>query len=538
MRHSTIQILSSVRQLISKLLAFTFATVMILSLSNVAQVSARQATVPSEITNAETTVLAKIDANLIDVVQAEVSKLTADKKETLLDRKIQQTKEILAGEPVWVTTNWPQVPMKMTLSIVDQDDSRIDRLSKLWGIQNGKLGIGQHWGIALQALKPDSEKPKTARDLTWQKLFTEAPKAPITIAFQPPERFYATLEELVDELPDYLGGGPVTLLTEGALSATVTVDPATWSVDGAVQSKDGDAANKLADHLAKLLQLESTKRTKQNLAEFLRLDGAEPSGEDKGGWFALLPSIMKETSVTTDQSTIRIRYAPKNVAAGDRLARRAVRSFLGPIAEQSQLQKLRTQMQKLRNVTIGILNFESAYGYFPPPLDSRGPDGKSKLSWRVYLLPFLGESNLFQQFKLDEPWDSPANIKLLPLIPDVYSRFPSRLLTPVDAPEGMTTLVAPVSDKTILGSGKKVGFGNITDGSSNTVLLVVVKDSLAVPWTAPQDYQFDRDTPESGLQFEIGKTPIALGDGSSFLAGKDNQWLHLFEMNDGNIVRL
>jgi hypothetical protein len=39
----------------------------------------------------------------------------------------------------------------------------------------------------------------------------------------------------------------------------------------------------------------------------------------------------------------------------------------------------------------------------------------------VALLPHLGEKELYEQFHLDEPWDSPHNRKLLAKIPKAYS---------------------------------------------------------------------------------------------------------------------
>ncbi len=55
-------------------------------------------------------------------------------------------------------------------------------------------------------------------------------------------------------------------------------------------------------------------------------------------------------------------------------------------------------------------------------------DGKPLLSWRVALLPYLGHEELYKQFKLDEPWDSEHNKKLLDKMPRVYSS--------VSGPEG------------------------------------------------------------------------------------------------------
>ena len=37
------------------------------------------------------------------------------------------------------------------------------------------------------------------------------------------------------------------------------------------------------------------------------------------------------------------------------------------------------------------------------------------------LLPYLGQGALYRQFKLDEAWDSPHNIKLLDRMPRIYA---------------------------------------------------------------------------------------------------------------------
>ena len=55
-----------------------------------------------------------------------------------------------------------------------------------------------------------------------------------------------------------------------------------------------------------------------------------------------------------------------------------------------------------------------------PPAYLADKQGKPLLSWRVALLPYLGQQDLYKRFHLDEPWDSPHNRQLIPLIPDVY----------------------------------------------------------------------------------------------------------------------
>ncbi len=72
----------------------------------------------------------------------------------------------------------------------------------------------------------------------------------------------------------------------------------------------------------------------------------------------------------------------------------------------------RSQSNQLRQLAIAALNYESSYQKFPAQANY-SDDGKPLLSWRVHLLPFMEQDSLYRQFKLDEPWDSPHNIKLL-----------------------------------------------------------------------------------------------------------------------------
>ena len=497
------------------------AIVAILITSGSSRLSAQQSNVPEGLAGADTTVVARLEASVIDAVLKELPNWGKEDQETVLESQLRQTKEILGGETVWLVADWPRIPTKVSLHFADADGTRVKRLAELWNFKDGELKVSRQWMVSLRSLREAAEQTKIPQDNEWQKLIANTPaeetKAPVTIAVQPPKHLYKTLKELLTELPDYLGGGPVSMLTEGAVSANIAVDPETRSFDGFIQSKNDDAANKLKDHLAKLL---------------VSVSDRPPEVGDES-LTDLMQAIAKQTAVSAEQDRVRIRFTPKDDAAGDAQTRQVVEAFVGPVAQLSQLEHLRT-------AALGILNFESAYRHFPPPAKFRDTDGKTKLSWRVHILPFLGQqgSELYKKFKLDEPWDSAANIKLLPEMPVVYSPFSTQLMMPADGLKGMTSMVAPISDNTILGAPQKVGFGSITDGSSNTILLVIVKDSLAVPWTAPKDYTFERDDPAAGLKFDKGKTLGARCDGSTYSAGEDNQWLQLFEMNDGGIAEV
>ena len=65
-------------------------------------------------------------------------------------------------------------------------------------------------------------------------------------------------------------------------------------------------------------------------------------------------------------------------------------------------------------------NYHDTYGTFPPAATTDGAD-KPLLSWRVAILPFLEQQPLYEQFHLDEPWDSPHNKTLIEQMPQVYA---------------------------------------------------------------------------------------------------------------------
>ena len=85
--------------------------------------------------------------------------------------------------------------------------------------------------------------------------------------------------------------------------------------------------------------------------------------------------------------------------------------MLLPAVQQAREAARRVESANLlRNMAIAVHNYHDAYGHFPTNIVDA--DGKPLLSWRVAILPFIEEMNLYDQFRLDEPWDSEHNIKL------------------------------------------------------------------------------------------------------------------------------
>jgi hypothetical protein len=165
-------------------------------------------------------------------------------------------------------------------------------------------------------------------------------------------------------------------------------------------------------------------------------------------------------------------------------------------------------MNNLKQISLGLLNYETSFNKFPPRaiFDKQG---KPLLSWRVTILPYLDQGNLYKAFHLDEPWDSEHNKKLIAQMPPQY-RNPSSA-----APPGMATYLA-VSGKGLMfdgSEGRKMA--EITDGLSHTIMVVEANDDRAVPWTKPEDWECDPQRPLAGLgSAHPGGFCAACGDGS------------------------
>src|SRR4051794_24888061 len=87
---------------------------------------------------------------------------------------------------------------------------------------------------------------------------------------------------------------------------------------------------------------------------------------------------------------------------------------LGPITDK----QLDTSSNNLKQIALAFHNYHDTNGAMPTNQHSK--DGKPLLSWRVQILPYIEQDHVYKQFKLDEPWDSEHNMKLVDKIPDLY----------------------------------------------------------------------------------------------------------------------
>jgi hypothetical protein len=145
---------------------------------------------------------------------------------------------------------------------------------------------------------------------------------------------------------------------------------------------------------------------------------------------------------------------------------------------------------QLRQLTLAALLYADRHRK-PVPRAIRSADGKPLLSWRVALLPDLEQQGLYERFHLDEPWDSPHNQTLLPLMPDAF-RHPTQAAgestTQYQLPRGKGTLYEDRDDLT------ESEVDRLPVGRSQTVLFVEAAADRAVPWTKPDDVELTPET--------------------------------------------
>src|SRR5262249_1456363 len=148
----------------------------------------------------------------------------------------------------------------------------------------------------------------------------------------------------------------------------------------------------------------------------------------------------------------------------------------------------------LKQIGLALHNFHDNFGYLPGGI--YGPDGKPGLSWRVAILPYIEQDVLFRQFKLDEPWDSEHNKKLIEKMPKQYA-------SPTGSGEPGTTFYRGFTGQGTVMDLRQSGrpgaviparrFTDITDGTSNT--LIVAEAAEAVIWTKPDELAFSPSGP-------------------------------------------
>ncbi len=172
--------------------------------------------------------------------------------------------------------------------------------------------------------------------------------------------------------------------------------------------------------------------------------------------------------------------------------------------------------EHLKKLAVALEKYHEKHGSYPPAALCDG-EGRPVLSWRVALLPYLGEEALYNEFKLDEPWDSLHNKRLLKRLPSALQPVASRRRS---GGRWKTTMQAFVGENTAFEGKKGV---RKTDVARETILLAHLPAEAGVYWTKPVDVPYAADKLLPNLFGKRGyeQVKVLLEDGSFRSIGRD-----------------
>lgn len=180
----------------------------------------------------------------------------------------------------------------------------------------------------------------------------------------------------------------------------------------------------------------------------------------------------------------------------------------------------------LRQIAIALHNYEDTYKQLPPAV-VKDSNGKPLYSGYVLLLPFLEQQPIFDQWKSDEPWDSPNNLPLsqqvLPLFrnPAIPQTMPGQCDYPLVGGPG--SILDP--------DARSRRFSDVSDGLSNSIF--VIEGMPSGSWAQPNPWT-------TGMPFYkwgSGRGPsVGMGDGSvqRLDANVPSETLRALETRAGN----
>jgi hypothetical protein len=296
--------------------------------------------------------------------------------------------------------------------------------------------------------------------------------------------------------------GTITVDLEKGLSAEVRL---TFASEAAAQKGEKGAQAFLKIALQSLdAQIDaSRKRLAADKGDVLMVTG------DVVGlaFFRNLRDTVKAAPVERKEAVVRVPFHLDNGGTNLVLTSLVVVPMLGTNAEKTFTSVGTTvgstggdpnslPPDNLKQLAGALDRYHKDKGAFPPAA-IHSKDGKPLLSWRVALLPYVGQEALYKKFKLDEPWDSLHNRKLLLEMPKVFGETFSM------PGEWKTRFQAFVGPGAVFQGKEPVSRDDIKDGLDATLLLVETDYMVKTPWTRPGDLPFTAKGPLPKLRGEF-----------------------------------
>jgi hypothetical protein len=165
----------------------------------------------------------------------------------------------------------------------------------------------------------------------------------------------------------------------------------------------------------------------------------------------------------------------------------------------------------LKQIGLAIHNFHDANNRMPA--DIRDKTGKAILSWRVEILPYIEQAALYQQVKMDEPWDGPNNKNVAKTFVKVFMS-PNATEQAVPGGWGVTHYRAISGKGMAFEPGRQLRLIDFTDGTSNTIM--VAESGEPVAWMKPEDFTIPAKGPLPRIEVpgRPGQFNALFGDGS------------------------
>lgn len=299
--------------------------------------------------------------------------------------------------------------------------------------------------------------------------------------------------------------GEIPGLTDGVLS-NIQFDGKTGSIELSLIGKDNAAAKRIQTILSDAI----TAARSLGIAEISRtLSRSQQSPQMRQAIesYAVRVADRLVKDLTPHRSEQSVTLAVESEVG--LLSMSLVAGSMAPAIPSIRIEPTRMKSSNnMKQIMLAFHNYHSSYRELPVSAITDG-NGKPLLSWRVAILPFIEQQPLYNQFHLDEPWDSEHNLPLSKQLPAVY-RSPGKRLAP-----GMTTYQASVGKAQAFKPLEATKFRDCLDGLSNTIFLLEVNDEAAVPWSKPADLEIDMDDPlaKLGAAQENG-FHVGLGDGA------------------------
>lgn len=249
-----------------------------------------------------------------------------------------------------------------------------------------------------------------------------------------------------------------------------------------------------------------------------------PLPPEEKSYLKQFEQIVSDTKVTQDETRVIFSTAMSQDLLSQMMAR-----TIPAITQAREAARHSVSKNNIKQIMLALHNYHERHHHFPPAV-VLGPDGKTPHSWRVELLPYLDQQELYDKYRMNEPWDSEHNLEIAKTVVPVFQN-------PSFKKPANSSYFVVVGDGTAFGNKQGTSFKDITDGTSNTI--AIVEAERDIPWTKPEDISYDgKKLPQFG-GFHIGGYHVGMCDGAvRFISARiDKETLKfLLLMADGEVL--